>query len=446
MSLDAYTPDGIKRLEDKGVTDVMVGFRIPYVVGPDTAAAGQQDPQARVVRGERHREGVATSASTARGLSTSSSTMTAPPTMRRPASVRGGHHLQGAGRLGSGVAVQRLSQSGDEDLVGARHVTRHDEDGGVEQVHRGRDDLADVPAAVPDHPARLGVAAVGEFDDVAQVPDRVVPAAAVRAPPPSRLRWPRGNRCHRSDTEVPCAAAILLCPNSPAACVAPRCSTPPAMMPAPRPVDAFSTRTSCRGVPAPLRPVRSRWRRCRAPRAHPKAVAAQRSTAAGPRRPSREGSASPGCNRGRGRPFPEGSARPRRRARRGNSSQQHVEPLHHVGHQIVRARARPPDRCRRWTARSPARLHTASRVRLMPTATDSTTPASASKESNVGGRPPVDGACSRSPTRPSAIERRDPGGDGGPRQAGELGDLGARGVTTGPDQGEDIARRWSCLD
>jgi alkanesulfonate monooxygenase SsuD/methylene tetrahydromethanopterin reductase-like flavin-dependent oxidoreductase (luciferase family) len=36
MSLDAYTPDGIKRLEDKGVTDVMVGFRIPYIVGPDT--------------------------------------------------------------------------------------------------------------------------------------------------------------------------------------------------------------------------------------------------------------------------------------------------------------------------------------------------------------------------------------------------------------------------
>ena len=36
MSLDAYTPDGIKRLEDKGVTDVMVGFRIPYVKGDDT--------------------------------------------------------------------------------------------------------------------------------------------------------------------------------------------------------------------------------------------------------------------------------------------------------------------------------------------------------------------------------------------------------------------------
>lgn len=36
ISMDAYTADGIHRLEDKGVTDVIVGFRIPYVVGPDT--------------------------------------------------------------------------------------------------------------------------------------------------------------------------------------------------------------------------------------------------------------------------------------------------------------------------------------------------------------------------------------------------------------------------
>ena len=36
ISMDAYTPDGIRRLEDKGVTDVMVGFRLPYIVGPDT--------------------------------------------------------------------------------------------------------------------------------------------------------------------------------------------------------------------------------------------------------------------------------------------------------------------------------------------------------------------------------------------------------------------------
>lgn len=36
ISMDAYKPDGIRRLEDKGVTDVMVGFRIPYIVGPDT--------------------------------------------------------------------------------------------------------------------------------------------------------------------------------------------------------------------------------------------------------------------------------------------------------------------------------------------------------------------------------------------------------------------------
>jgi hypothetical protein len=36
ISLDAYTPDGVKRLEDKGVTDVIIGFRLPYVKGRDT--------------------------------------------------------------------------------------------------------------------------------------------------------------------------------------------------------------------------------------------------------------------------------------------------------------------------------------------------------------------------------------------------------------------------
>lgn len=37
ISADAFTVDGIKRLEDKGVTDVIVGFRMPYTKGPDTA-------------------------------------------------------------------------------------------------------------------------------------------------------------------------------------------------------------------------------------------------------------------------------------------------------------------------------------------------------------------------------------------------------------------------
>ena len=36
ISADAYSVDGIKRLEELGVTDVIVGFRIPYIVGPDT--------------------------------------------------------------------------------------------------------------------------------------------------------------------------------------------------------------------------------------------------------------------------------------------------------------------------------------------------------------------------------------------------------------------------
>ena len=33
ISLDAFTVDGVRRLEEQGVTDVIVGFRWPYVGG-----------------------------------------------------------------------------------------------------------------------------------------------------------------------------------------------------------------------------------------------------------------------------------------------------------------------------------------------------------------------------------------------------------------------------
>jgi probable F420-dependent oxidoreductase len=35
ISMDAYRPDGVRRLEEKGVTDAIVGFRWPYETGPD---------------------------------------------------------------------------------------------------------------------------------------------------------------------------------------------------------------------------------------------------------------------------------------------------------------------------------------------------------------------------------------------------------------------------
>jgi probable F420-dependent oxidoreductase len=35
ISLDAYTAEGVRKLEEQGVTDVIVGFRWPYTVGPD---------------------------------------------------------------------------------------------------------------------------------------------------------------------------------------------------------------------------------------------------------------------------------------------------------------------------------------------------------------------------------------------------------------------------
>jgi hypothetical protein len=36
ISLDAFSVDGVHKLEELGVTDVIVGFRYPYVVEPDT--------------------------------------------------------------------------------------------------------------------------------------------------------------------------------------------------------------------------------------------------------------------------------------------------------------------------------------------------------------------------------------------------------------------------
>lgn len=42
ISLDGYTVDGVRRLEDQGVTDVIVGFRWPYETGPDTEPLGDK--------------------------------------------------------------------------------------------------------------------------------------------------------------------------------------------------------------------------------------------------------------------------------------------------------------------------------------------------------------------------------------------------------------------
>jgi probable F420-dependent oxidoreductase len=42
ISADAYTVDGVRRLEEQGVTDVIVGFRWPYATGPDTEPLGRK--------------------------------------------------------------------------------------------------------------------------------------------------------------------------------------------------------------------------------------------------------------------------------------------------------------------------------------------------------------------------------------------------------------------
>ena len=47
ISTDAFSVDGVKRLEDVGVTDVVVGFRWPYSVGPDTQPLAEKIDAAR---------------------------------------------------------------------------------------------------------------------------------------------------------------------------------------------------------------------------------------------------------------------------------------------------------------------------------------------------------------------------------------------------------------
>jgi probable F420-dependent oxidoreductase len=42
ISLDAYTADGVRRLEERGVTDVIVGFRNAYAVAQDTETLAQK--------------------------------------------------------------------------------------------------------------------------------------------------------------------------------------------------------------------------------------------------------------------------------------------------------------------------------------------------------------------------------------------------------------------
>jgi probable F420-dependent oxidoreductase len=42
ISMDAYSTGGVRRLEELGVTDVIIGFRWPYATGPDTEPLGQK--------------------------------------------------------------------------------------------------------------------------------------------------------------------------------------------------------------------------------------------------------------------------------------------------------------------------------------------------------------------------------------------------------------------
>ena len=55
--MDAYSSDGVRRLEDLGVTDVVVGFRYPYVREADTQSLDDKLGPLAPLRRRRHRQG-----------------------------------------------------------------------------------------------------------------------------------------------------------------------------------------------------------------------------------------------------------------------------------------------------------------------------------------------------------------------------------------------------
>ena len=58
ISLEAYNLDGIRRLEDLGVTDVIVGFRNPYVEADRLADAAAEARPVAPVRRHGDRQGL----------------------------------------------------------------------------------------------------------------------------------------------------------------------------------------------------------------------------------------------------------------------------------------------------------------------------------------------------------------------------------------------------
>ena len=57
ISLDAYTPDGVRQLEELGVTDVIVGLPLALRRGAGLRDVGDESRQPEAVRRRRHRQG-----------------------------------------------------------------------------------------------------------------------------------------------------------------------------------------------------------------------------------------------------------------------------------------------------------------------------------------------------------------------------------------------------
>ena len=288
------------------------------------------------------------------------------------------------------------------DVEGGGHVAADDDGLRVEQVDGDRQQprrAAGRSRAAGRGPRRRRAApAATRSRTCADVVGRTRAIRATSAQPPATAsRQPVAPQRQGS----PSAAVERVCPISPAAPRWPSTTRPSAMMPSPRPVEAFTTRASRSTAPraeqlGPGEHVGVVGRRTAARRRAP------RSTAPARRRPSRPSPGSPGsrraprrrCRAGSGRSPRTGRLDARRAGRRARSATCGISSSGPTPTAWSRESA---------ASSSPSRSKTASWLRERPTATASTTPASGLNTSAPGGRPPVEASSSPTSSSPAAV-------------------------------------------
>ena len=361
---------------------------------------------------------------------------------------RGDHQLAGGECRGEGV--QRLAQARHEGVVRRREVAADDDRLRVQQVDRRGHHLADPATGDPHQLAGVGVALHGELDQVAHVADLVARRARGLHQRPAR-----GHRLH--------AAGVAAAAGQPGrgvdlgvADLAGR-AQPAAQQGAAgdHPDPEAGRGLDEEQLAVPLEQAAALRERHRVGVVlHEDRGGTRGAGVRGARNGARRTPSQP-IMIGESRLAPAvastvpGMLRPTARTWSGVRPTEARSSPKTVTARGISTSGDSSTSCSRSRAAStvPSRSHTPSWVRLRPMAPASTTPASRSKRSRTGGRPPEDGRRGRvvridALRHQTRVEQRlHAGGDGRAGQPGEPADLAAGVGTAVTDQGEDLAGR-----